>query len=110
MFLIIICVKLLKYRMINKSDKLHSKTTCFFKAQGEFIVTSLWPFSAQLNQRMKEGRIQGEDQEKGQMSGQSMSGSAKERSENLCGKARRYQGNWMGISMIRFQRTGETDG
>lgn len=77
--------------------------------QGEFIFTSLWPFSAQLNQRMKEGRIQEEDQEKGQMSGQSMSGSAKERSENLCGKVRRYQGNWMGISMIRFQRTDETD-
>lgn len=65
--------------------------------------TSLCPFSGQLNQRINEGRIQGKDQEKGHTSGQSARGSAKERSENRLGKPRRYQGYWMGISIVEVR-------
>lgn len=59
--------------------------------------------SGQLNHRVKKGRIQGKDQEKGHIRGQSVRGSATERSASRCGKARRYQGYWMGMSMMSFQ-------
>lgn len=39
-----------------------------------------------------------------------MSGSASERSGSRWGKARRYQGNWMGMSMLRFQSRGKATG
>lgn len=80
----------------------------YFKDTGEFYFTSLCPLSGQLNQRMNEGRIQGKDQEKGHISGQSVRGSAKDRSEGRCGKARRYQGYWMGISMMSVQKRWKT--
>lgn len=82
----------------------------YFKDTGGFYFTSLCPLSGQLNQRMNEGRIQGKDRGKGQISGQSVRGSAKEMSESRCGKTRRYQGYWMGISMMRFQRRCKNDG
>lgn len=66
--------------------------------------------SGQLNQRVKKGRIQGKDQEKGHIRGQSVRGSVTERSASRCGKARRYQGYWMGISMMRFQEWSENNG
>lgn len=86
------------------------KLTVFQNSAGEFHLTSVWPFSDQLNHRMREGRIKGKDQDKGQTTGQSVRGSAKERSENRGWKTRRYQGYWMGISMMRFLWRCKNDG
>lgn len=69
---------------------------------GAVELTSLCSMSTQLNKR-ENGRIQGGDQEKGWIRGQSVRGSAAVRSERRCGRTLRYQGYWMGMSMVRLQ-------